>query len=120
MKEKNKRKKGLEGEKVAINFLLENNYEILENNFYCRYGEIDIVAKKENIIIFIEVKYRKNANFGEPEEAVSLKKIKAICKTALYYITSKELQDNINFRFDVISIKDKELKHIISAFDFIS
>jgi len=115
----NKRKKGFEEEEKAVNFLVNLGYEIIQTNFYSRFGEIDIIAKKNVDIIFIEVKYRKSNLFGEPEESVNIKKMKKICKTALFYINSKNIYDNSNFRFDVISITGNEIKHIISAFDYI-
>ena len=67
----NKRKIGSEGESKAIDYLKSKYYEIIETNFYSRYGEIDIIAKYNDTIVFIEVKYRKNNKYGVGSESVS-------------------------------------------------
>ena len=83
----NKRKFGIIGEKIAQGYLINKEYKILETNFYTRIGEIDIIAQKDNCIIFVEVKTRTNLNFGTPAMSVnSIKKkhIKSVAKTFLY------------------------------------
>lgn len=108
---------GKKGEEIAANFLLQNGYEIQETNWRYKKSEIDIIAKKENDLIFVEVKTRSSSIFQTPEEAVSIKKQKLIFLAANQYIQSKELDFNI--RFDIISITfNKELKinHLIDAF----
>ena len=97
----NNRKKGANAEQKAINFLIQNGYEILATNYQKQIGEIDIIAKKDTYICFIEVKYRKNIQKGYPREAVSLKKQQKIKNTALYYIQENNLT-NVDFCFDVI------------------
>ena len=73
----NKRKFGIIGEKMAQKYLKDNKYEIIENNYYTRNGEIDIIASKNNYIIFVEVKTRTNEKYGRASEAVNkIKKIK--------------------------------------------
>lgn len=110
------------GEDIAVDFLKESNFIILERNFRCHIGEIDIIAKDAEYICFIEVKTRCNTKFGTPREAVDIVKQHKICKTAQYYIMKKKLF-KYNFRFDVIEIilKDKtdgiyDLKLIKNAF----
>ena len=99
----NKRKFGIIGEKMAQKYLKDNKYEIIENNYYTRNGEIDIIARKQNTIIFVEVKTRKNTAFGFPAEFVDYKKQQKIMKTAQLYIN-----DNFNaefdYRFDIIEV----------------
>lgn len=83
----NKRRFGIIGEKIAQGYLINKEYKILGTNFYTRNGEIDIIAQKDNCIIFVEVKTRTNLNFGTPAMAVnSIKKkhIKSVAKRFLY------------------------------------
>ncbi|MDE6182375.1 MAG: YraN family protein, partial [Eubacteriales bacterium] len=79
------------------------------------YGEIDIIAEKENIIVFFEVKYRKTIKNGYPREAVSKAKQDKIKKTALIYISENNII-NKDFSFDVIEILGNEISHIKNAF----
>ncbi len=106
---------GKYGEKHAGTYLMENGYKIIAKNYRCRYGEIDIIALKDNVFCFIEVKTRQNKEFGEPEESIDLQKLKKICLAAQHYISCKNLQE-CNFRFDAISVivsnSKPLLKHI--------
>lgn len=111
----NKRIIGNDAESKAVSFLEHLGYKIIERNFYSRYGEIDIIASDNEFLVFIEVKYRKNNTFGSPMESISSKKINSICRTARIYLKSQD----IPVRFDVISITDKKIEHIKSAFDYI-
>lgn len=95
----NNREKGNIAEKKAIDFLINKGYSIITTNYQKQFGEIDIIAKKDTYIFFIEVKYRKNINKGYPREAVSLKKQEKIKNTALSYISENNLI-NIDFCFD--------------------
>ena len=82
----NNKKTGALGEALAEIMLLEKGYRILARNFCCRYGEIDIIAVKNNIPAFIEVKVRSNNRYGEPCEAVDIKKQRRIKNAARYFI----------------------------------
>lgn len=77
---------GNAGEKIAKIYLERNKYKILETNFRCKQGEIDIIAKDKKELVFIEVKTRKSIKYGLPAEAVNQVKQKHISKTAEYYI----------------------------------
>lgn len=103
---------GVEGEDIANRYLKMNNYTILDRNFSCRQGEIDIIAKDNimNEYVFIEVKTRKNDKYGEPVEAVDKKKQKHIVYATEYYVYKNELE-NAFIRFDVISIYKNKLTH---------
>lgn len=94
---------GKKGEDLATQYLINNNYEIIERNFESRQGEIDIIAKDKNEIVFIEVKARTNQMYGKPKEAVDTKKKKHIYKTAEYYVFIHQLE-NAPIRFDVIEV----------------
>lgn len=118
---------GVRGEKAAISYLKKMRYTILETNF-CnksgrRIGEIDIIAKDQNEIIFIEVKTRKisSSQNNPPEENITHSKLYKLNKIANYYISSKKLYE-MDYRFDAISIvadlktNTAKLKHIKNIF----
>lgn len=114
-----KKKIGDGGEKIACEYLSRHNFDILERNYFSRFGEIDIIAldKSNQDIVFLEVKTRKNFFCGRPSEFVDLKKQIKIKKTALDFIVKKDIRDK-NFRFDVIEVINKKVWHITNAFDF--
>lgn len=109
------------GEQIARKHLKESGYTILDRNFKCRTGEIDIIAKKYNTITFVEVKSRYNSLYGNPCESVNYIKKLRIYKAAQFYIIKNNLI-NFDFRFDVIEIifnynnNDNTLNHIENAF----
>jgi putative endonuclease len=94
---------GAFGESIATDYLSENGYRVIERNFSCRSGEIDIIALHGDTVAFIEVKTRSSERFGLPSEAVSTAKQRKIVKTALYYLQKNRLLDYM-CRFDVIEI----------------
>ncbi|MBN2538611.1 MAG: YraN family protein [Deltaproteobacteria bacterium] len=116
----NNREKGKHGEDIAVARLLQDGYRIIERNYRCRYGEIDIVAMDAGDVIFVEVKSRKSDRFGLPEEAVGTTKQKKISKVALQYLQEKGLTDH-NVRFDIVAIRflpqGNRVKIIKDAFD---
>lgn len=99
----NRRETGDWGEKVAAEYLQKQGYRILTTNFRCKIGEIDIIAKDQEYIVFIEVKYRKDLSHGLPREAVTYYKQRTIIKVAMWYLKQKHLYD-CSCRFDVIEI----------------
>lgn len=103
---------GKEGEDTAEKYLLKNGYEILERNFNCRQGEIDIIAKENDEIVFIEVKTRRNKKYGEPIEAVTHIKIKHLIRSIEYYLYIKDLEDSF-IRIDVIEIYQSKYKTLL-------
>ncbi len=118
--EKNKKELGDRGEDIAIDFLRNEKYEIIERNYRYGHGEIDIIAKNKNILIFIEVKTRKNLEYGRPELAVTKSKQRQIRKIAEAYLVEKNISD-IDCRIDVVAILLKknlppEINHIENAF----
>lgn len=118
MAAENKRKIGREKEELAEEYLREQGYEILDMNFYGRFGEIDIIARDGETLVFAEVKYRKSERFGNSLEAVDTRKQKKICQTALYYLARHHISDSVPCRFDVIGITGEEITHIKNAFEF--
>jgi putative endonuclease len=123
MKDTKKITIGKEGEKIAAAFLKKNGYRIIEINFRCPIGEIDIVAKEKNDLFFVEVKTRKSLDLGYPEQAVGIRKQKKMSQLALWYMQKRKIADT-NARFDVVAItlipEKNEVKLIKNAFDFIA
>lgn len=112
---KNHRKTGMEKEETACRFLLTQGYEVIERNFYSRYGEIDIIARDGQYLVFAEVKYRRSTAFGYPGEAVDRRKQRKIHKTAEYYLFCRGMFDR-PARFDVVEIIGKKIRVIKNAF----
>lgn len=112
------RKQGTIWEKEAKEFLEKKNFEILQENFHSRYGEIDLIAKQGKYLVFVEVKYRSNEKGGHPLEAVDARKQQHICKTAEYYCLCQGYGENVPCRFDVIGILGTKIIHIENAFPF--
>ena len=110
---------GKEFEKVACDYLRSLGYIILENNYIAHGGEIDVIAMDNNVMVFVEVKYRKDIRCGSPLEAVTTIKQKRISKAAEYYYTYHGADKGLQCRFDVIGILgDGTIKHIKNAFDY--
>jgi putative endonuclease len=94
---------GREGEDIAVSFLSRNGYIVLTRNYRCHHGEIDIIARQKDVLVFIEVKTRTSLSFDSPAAAVTLKKQQQISRTAQYYLATAHLFDT-PARFDVVSI----------------
>ncbi len=107
---------GTAGEKLAVKFLKKHRYKILDVNYSCYLGEIDIVAKQGEYTVFIEVKTRFTDTYGTPCEAVTIAKQRHIIRTANMYIAVKKVP-RCQPRFDVIEVYgDDKIQHIIDAF----
>lgn len=122
MKEENKdiskaknKIEGNKGEIRAVQFLKKEKYKILETNYKNRTGEIDIIAEKDNVIVFVEVKNRSTFAFGRPIEAVTLHKQNRIKRVAEIYLMMKNVYDN-DVRFDIIEVCDDFINHVKDAF----
>lgn len=103
------------GETIAVNFLKKQGYKIVQTNFKCRVGEIDVVATKDGVLCFIEVKRRSTLAYGRPIEAVDWHKQNQIRKTAEFYLMLKH-KDYADIRFDVVEILDDQCTLSIDAF----
>jgi len=107
------------GEDTAVKFLQKNKYKIIEQNYSCKFGEIDIIAKDKNILVFVEVKSRTNEKYGTPGMAVNYYKKKNIINTAKHYIMKNKLQNEF-CRFDVVEVfvtdDDNNIRLIKNAF----
>lgn len=112
----NNREKGRENEERAVVFLKDLGFEILERNYRCSFGEIDIIAKENEYLVFTEVKYRKNLNKGTPHEAINTKKQRRIYQTAKRYIYQKGYPEEFPCRFDSVVILNDTIELIRHSF----
>ncbi len=92
------------GEKLASAYLRQHGYKIFETNYRCAHGEIDILARQKHTLVFVEVKCRRNRDFGLPVEAVTAAKQKKMVAAACYYLQTHP-QEKDNWRIDVVSIE---------------
>ncbi|MEN8965322.1 MAG: YraN family protein [Polaribacter sp.] len=109
---------GKKGEQLAIDFLIKNDYKILEKNYRYLKAEVDIIAIKKDVLVAVEVKTRSTNFFEEPQDAVKPKKIKLMVSAIDYYVTQKEL--DVEVRFDIIAIVHQQnhtkIDHLEDAF----
>jgi putative endonuclease len=102
---------GAEGEDAAVRYLKEKGFTVIHRNYKTPIGEADIVAADKGATVFIEVKTRSSERFGEPFEAVNIRKREKLKKIALYY--QKHEDNKAAIRFDVVSIKCKDERYLI-------
>ncbi|MDQ6470172.1 MULTISPECIES: YraN family protein [unclassified Flavobacterium] len=113
---------GKKGEELAVEFLQQNDYKILDRNWTFQKAEIDIIAQKDSILAIVEVKTRSSLDFGSPQDFVKQKKIQLLIKAVNAYINDREkdFNDDLNIRFDIIAIHKTEetfaIEHITDAF----
>ena len=112
----NKRQIGILYEEKAARCLQAAGYEILERNYRCRAGEIDLIAKDHDFLVFVEVKYRENASMGTPLEAVGKTKQQKIRHSAAWYLAEKGLSLETRCRFDVVGICKEDIQVVQDAF----
>ncbi|WP_300724542.1 YraN family protein [uncultured Bacteroides sp.] len=109
---------GKEGEDAAVNYLLQEGYQIRHRNWRFRRKELDIVAEKDGELIVIEVKTRRNEEFGSPEDAINARKIRNIISSTDAYL--KKFQLDLPVRFDIITLVGEQppfkIEHIKEAF----
>lgn len=109
---------GKQGEALAVEFLQQKGYEILETNWTFQKAEIDIIAQKDSILAIVEVKTRSSIDFGLPQDFVTPKKIQLLVKAVNEYVLAKDLE--VEVRFDIIAIHkegtEHHLEHIEEAF----
>ena len=108
---------GREGEAKAAEYLRKKRYEIIGANYHCRFGELDLIAKKRELVIFVEVKLRKNDRFGAAADAVTMSKRDKLKKAALSWLAATDC--TAPTRFDVIEIYTEtgHINHIENAFE---
>lgn len=112
---------GRKGEDVAVSYLRKNGYRILERNFTCRIGEIDVVALDDRTLVFVEVRTRRSFNYGRPEESVDFRKQSRLRLVAEYFLQRRGWV-GCPVRFDVLAVRIgaggmvEELNHLKAAF----
>ena len=112
----NTRKTGARYELLAAVHLEKCGYHIIEKNYRCRIGEIDLVACDGAYLVFVEVKYRADASKGNPLEAVGPAKQERVRRTAAWYLMKKGISQEVPCRFDVVGILGKEIVLVADAF----
>ena len=111
---------GKSGENIAVRYLLKKGFKIISRNFRDKFGEVDIIARDRETIVFVEVKTRNSVRYGLPEEAVTTAKQRQIIRVASNYLSRHQLLDK-PARFDVVAIivngDIPEITHLVSAFE---
>ncbi|PNQ74601.1 YraN family protein [Hanstruepera neustonica] len=102
---------GKKGEQLAVDFLVQNGYDIVERNYRFDKAEVDIIAKQQDILAIVEVKARSSVNFGDPQDFVKPKQIKNLVKAVDEYIIVNDLE--VEVRFDIIAIVKEGEKYQI-------
>lgn len=105
-------------ENVAKNYLKKQGLKFICSNFHSRFGEIDLIFKEGTTLVFIEVRYRKNTNFGLSVETINQKKQDKIIKTAAYYLHQNKLTEKVSCRFDVIGMEPNSTNNSNSSKPF--
>lgn len=109
------------GEQAAWDFFSKKGYQLCGRNIHLNVGELDLVVRKGNTIVFVEVKTRYTHRWGQPYEAIHFGKQRKLVQLALIYLKKNRLMEGYEYRFDVISVVPKEgvaeIEHIESAFD---
>ena len=100
---------GRESESIAVKYLKKQGYKILEQNYRTKLGEIDVIAKDKNTLVFVEIKARRSDRYGNPKWAITPKKKRQMSKVALYYLKVTRQMD-VKARFDVVTVRSMENK----------
>jgi putative endonuclease len=95
---------GTRGEELAQRFLQQKGYQILDCNYRCRWGEIDVVARDGDELVFVEVRARRSVDYGTPEESLTDAKLGRLLATSQYYLQQRE-EGDINWRIDLVCVR---------------
>jgi len=106
---------GRRGEEISVEFLRKQGYKIMDRNYRCPQGEIDIVAKDKDVLCFVEVKTRRTEKYGLPAEAVNCHKQEKLARVALTYLKEKNISQQ-ELRFDVVSVYPDRIEIMKDAF----
>jgi putative endonuclease len=121
LKKDTKRHAGERGEEVAVRYLQKKGYKVLARNYRSPFGELDIIAKDKDTLVFVEVRTGGRGRIHEPEETIGPKKQQRIIRTALVYLKEYNLEDQMPARFDVVAVEEDEkrpnVRHILDAFE---
>ncbi len=114
----NKRQTGTAWEQKAARYLVEQGMRIVESNFRCRQGEIDLIGYHRGYLVFVEVKYRSSTAKGYAVEAVDFRKQHKICRVSDYYRCIHKVDGTTSVRYDVVAIQGDEINWIQNAFPY--
>ncbi len=109
---------GTQYEQAAARYLTANGYRIIQKNYRCRRGEIDLIAKEGRYLVFVEVKYRRDGRCGPGQYAVTAAKQRRICFAAAWYLNAHHLPEDVPCRFDVVAVQGTAVTLIRDAFPF--
>ncbi|MDE7225191.1 MAG: YraN family protein [Acetatifactor sp.] len=112
----NTRKVGKDKEELAAAYLEKQGVTIQDRSYRCRSGEIDLIGRDHEYLVFFEVKYRRSADMGHPEEAVGVSKQRQICRVADYYRCVKHIPLKTAVRYDVVAIEGEQIRWVKNAF----
>ena len=115
---KNKRSLGSFYETRVADYMRQQGYVVLEQNFNCRFGEIDLICKRHGCLVFVEVKYRSSDHFGAPSDAVDRRKQTRISNAASFYLYRHGFPTDTPCRFDVAAVSDQSIHLIENAFPY--
>lgn len=107
---------GEESERLAQSFLEKKGLELVEKNYRCRYGEIDLIMRNKQCLVFIEVRYRKTNLYGNAAQSITPSKIKKITHTAHHFLNEQSSYAHLSKRFDFVGITGEQLEWIENAF----
>jgi putative endonuclease len=102
-----RQKTGRTAENTAKKYLRKQGLTFISSNFHCRHGEIDLIFKDHQTIVFVEVRFRKKSDYGSSIESIDFKKQQKIIKAAEFYLYKNKLTESVTCRFDVIGIEPK-------------
>jgi putative endonuclease len=95
---------GSRGEDLAVQYLKKKGFKVIERNYHCSAGEIDLIAREKNTLVFVEIKTRSSSEFGLPQEAVDRFKQRKMIEAARTYLAERHMTEDIPARFDVVAI----------------
>jgi putative endonuclease len=107
---------GLDAEQQAARYLTDRGLVLLESNYTCKGGELDLVCDDHGTLVFVEVRSRKDARYGAPEETISAAKRRRIVRAARHYLVSRCVEEPA-CRFDVVVIEGDQVRYLPDAFD---
>jgi putative endonuclease len=96
---------GARGEDLAVKYLKKKGYKVIERNYRCQLGEIDLIARQGDTLVFVEIKSRSSPGFGLPQEAVDRFKQDKLIEVARAYLAERRLTEDITMRFDVVAVR---------------
>ena len=107
---RNSSKSGAQAEQLALDYLLAQGLKLLERNFRTRRGEIDLIMRDNDKLVFVEVRFRQGSRFGSAEESITLQKCQRLTAAAEAYMQRQKLTDHISARFDAVAISPVPVK----------